>query len=245
MSVETLRQAPMARPSMSTWKRLRRVGHHGLRAATVLGIIAVAVVAIGFFRFTDMVGNLDTPRDSERFDAIVALTGGYQRIDRALELLEGGSGKRLLISGVNPQTSGTAIKRVTGANEKLFACCVDIGYQAIDTIGNANEAANWIRKNGFHKVLIVTNNYHIPRSLMELEAVSPDVEFTGYPVAHTDLRDETWLADPMAIRTLLTEYFKYALASARAYVGTKTSDGLRSGAPEPVPAAAATSAAVF
>lgn len=240
MSVETLRQTQMARPSRTVWRRLRRIGHHGLRAATVTLIVAVAVVAIGFFRFTDMVGNLPMPREDERFDAIIALTGGYQRIDRALELLESGTGPRLLISGVNPQTSGEAIKRATGANEELFACCVEIGYQALDTIGNANEASNWIRKNGFSKVLVVTNNYHIPRSLLELEAVSPDVTFTGYPVSHTDLRTETWLSDPMAIRTLLTEYFKYWLARARAYAGAETSDGLRGGMPEPIPAAAAT-----
>ena len=86
----------------------------------------------------------------------------------------------------------------------------------------------------------MTNNYHIPRSLLELEAVSPDVTFTGYPVSHTDLRTETWLSDPMAIRTLLTEYFKYWLARARAYAGAETSDGLRGGMPEPIPAAAAT-----
>ena len=46
----------------------------------------------------------------------------------------------------------------------------------------------------------------------------------------------------MAIRTLLTEYFKYWLARARAYAGAETSDGLRVGAPEPVPAATAASA---
>jgi len=239
MSVEIIRQAPMSRSSLTLLQRLRRIGHHVLRAATVMLVVAVALIAIGFFHFTDMVGNLETPGDGDRYDAIVALTGGYQRIDRALELLEGGAGTRLLISGVNPQTSGDAIKRATGANEELFACCVDIGYQALDTIGNANEASNWIRKNGFRTVLIVTNNYHIPRSLMELEAVSPDVTFTGYPVAHTDLRDETWLSDPMAIRTLLTEYFKYSLARARAYIGTETSDGLRVGAPEPIPASTA------
>jgi hypothetical protein len=54
------------------------------------------------------------------------------------------------------------------------------------------------------RVLVVTNNYHMPRSLMELSQASPEVTFVAYPVTHADLKTEAWLADPVALRTLFT-----------------------------------------
>ncbi|MGO7609535.1 YdcF family protein, partial [Rhizobium ruizarguesonis] len=76
-----------------------------------------------------------------------------------------GAGKRLLISGVHPTTTPAQIRTMTQGSADLFSCCVDIGYYAIDTIGNAEEASNWIHAKVYRSVLIVTNNYHMPRSL--------------------------------------------------------------------------------
>ncbi|MBW3096523.1 YdcF family protein [Pseudohoeflea coraliihabitans] len=239
MSYETVHEPPLPRTSTGPARRLRRGGRYTLFVLIALLAALLLATMVGFFRFTERVAHLPLPVDITSNEAIVALTGGYQRIDKALELLEDGVGQRLLISGVNPATSGAAIKKATGASERLFDCCVDIGYQAIDTIGNANEAANWIRKNGYRRVLVVTNNYHMPRSLLELAAVSPEVEFTGYPVSHTDLRTEDWISDPMAIQTLLTEYFKYALAQLRSLTGAVAGDGLRADLPEAGPAVTA------
>lgn len=241
MSVELVNRTPAPQTSRGFLVKLRRAGHYALKLAT-LGVIAlVAVLAIGFFRFTDRIANLPTPAPTASYEAIIALTGGYQRIDKAIELLRKGMGARLLISGVNPSTSPEALKKATGASDEMFACCVDIGYQAIDTIGNANEAANWIRKNSYRKVLVVTNNYHIPRSLMELASASPDVEFVGYPVILSDMRSEEWMTDPVAVRTLVTEYFKYALARLRSVVGHHDWDGLRAKMPEAGPTVVAAS----
>ena len=240
MSVETVPPdpAPAGAAKTDAIHRLRRVGHHGLRILTVAAIIGVALIAMGFFRFTDTIAELKATETTDEVDAIVALTGGYQRIDQALALLEKGIGKRLLISGVNPSTSGAALRRATGTKSATFECCVDIGYEALDTIGNANETAGWIRERGYSRILVVTNNYHIPRSLLELSQASPDVTFLAYPVTHTDLKNETWLSDPIALRTLFMEYAKYSLARLRHWSGAKTASGLRADAGGKTPAAA-------
>ena len=232
MSADTAQHEPAEPAAAKTdaIRRLRRVGHHGLRLFTIAAIVAVALIAMGFFRFTDTIAELKATEPSEQVDAIVALTGGYQRIDQALALLEKGVGQRLLISGVNPTTSGAALQRATGTKTATFACCVDIGYEALDTIGNANETAGWIRQRGYSRILVVTNNYHMPRSLLELSQASPDVTFLAYPVSHTDLKAETWLADPVALRTLFMEYAKYSLARLRSWSGAKTASGLRADA---------------
>lgn len=227
MSVETVQQSPVPIPGAAFIGRARRVGHYALRIATLAIIVAIAAAAIGFFRFTDKVAGMAAPSDTGSVEAIVVLTGGYQRIDQALDLLDQGVGTRLLISGVNPVTSSAELKRVTGASERLFACCVDMGYEALDTIGNANETASWIREKGYSTVLVVTNNYHMPRSLLELGEASPGITFLSYPVTHTDLRKDDWLTDPLAVRTLATEYVKYTVARFRNWAGASVASGLR------------------
>ena len=85
---------------------------------------------------------------------------------------------------------------------------------------------------------MVTNNYHMPRSLLELSQASPDVTFLAYPVTHTDLKTETWLSDPIALRTLFMEYAKYSLARLRYWSGAKPASGLRADAAGKQPMAA-------
>ena len=50
----------------------------------------------------------------------------------------------------------------------LADCCLDIGYLAQDTIGNAEETRAWAQAWGFRRIVVVTSNYHMPRSLLEL-----------------------------------------------------------------------------
>lgn len=196
------------------------------RLVLVLLLLLAAASVAGFLYFAETVAGLEVP-DDPRADAIVVLTGGYQRIDRAIGLLKEGAGERLLISGVNPTTSGNQIRRLTQSSSALFECCVDMGYDAMDTIGNANETARWISDHGFNRVLVVTNDYHMPRSLLELKLSDRRTEFVAYPVVNADLRNGNWLARPGILRALLSEYVKYSVARIRALAGARTSSGLR------------------
>jgi uncharacterized SAM-binding protein YcdF (DUF218 family) len=198
-----------------------------LRWGGMASILAIALIFGGFLRFADSVTTLKPPLDP-RADAIVVLTGGYQRIDQAVELLQKGAGKRLLISGVHPTTTPKQIRRMTQASPELFTCCVDVGYDALDTIGNAQEASNWIHQRGYKSVLVVTNNYHMPRSLAELAYVYAETQFIPYPVVNTDLKTSDWFTDPNAVRVMLAEYAKVLFAGARNLTGLGRHPGLRS-----------------
>ena len=198
-----------------------------LRWGGVVFVLAAALIFGGFLRFADSVTTLKPPLDP-RADAIVVLTGGYQRIDQAVELLQKGAGKRLLISGVHPTTTPKQIRRMTQASPELFSCCVDVGYDALDTIGNAQEASNWIHQRGYKSVLVVTNNYHMPRSLAELAYVDSETQFIPYPVVNTDLKTSNWFTDPNAMRVMLAEYVKVLFAGARNLTGLGRHPGLRS-----------------
>ncbi|MCF3641012.1 YdcF family protein [Rhizobium sp. TRM95111] len=189
-------------------------------------LLCLAIVVGGFLYFAETVASMQPP-DDPKADAIVVLTGGFQRIDQAIELLDKGVGQRLLISGVHPTTSSTQIRKFTQSSSSLFECCIDIGYDALDTIGNANETAKWISDHGYRHVLVVTNNYHMPRSLLELRRSDRKTDFISYPVVNSDLKSRNWLSEPMVMKTMLSEYMKYSLATLRDLTGTGWSTGLR------------------
>ena len=197
-----------------------------LRYGGMLVILSVAVLVAGFLIFADSVSNMRPP-ETVKADAIVVLTGGYQRIEQAIDLLKRGYGERLLISGVNPSTTAGQIRKATRTSPDLFDCCVDIGYAAIDTIGNANETAIWIRDKGYSSILVVTSNYHLSRSLMELRRSDPTTEFIGYPVVNADLKTRAWYSEPDAMRTMLAEYGKTVIAYVRGVTGWSRDQGLR------------------
>lgn len=197
-----------------------------IRIAILVFVVTAGAVFGGFLWFADSVATMRPP-EGARADAIIVLTGGYQRIDQAVGLLRDKVGKRLLISGVNPSTTRAQIRRMTQSSPDLFACCVDMGYKAIDTIGNANEAAGWIRDKGYTSIVVVTNNYHMHRSLHELRSASPDTEFIAYPVINSDLSRTNWFANPDVLRTMISEYAKFVVAALRDLTGIGKGNGLR------------------
>jgi uncharacterized SAM-binding protein YcdF (DUF218 family) len=191
---------------------------------SILFVLVLAAVAAGFLHFADVVSTM-VPPDNPKADAIVVLTGGSQRLVQAVQLLKSGAAERLLISGVHPATSSQQIRRMTQGSESLFKCCVDIGHQALDTNGNAYEAVSWIHAHGYRHVLVVTSNYHMPRSLYEFEVLDPQTDFIAYPVVNSDLKASNWLTNTQVLRMMVGEYLKLNAARLRNFLGLTLSRG--------------------
>jgi uncharacterized SAM-binding protein YcdF (DUF218 family) len=166
---------------------------------------------------------METPARTTKADAIIVLTGGQSRLEAALGLLKEGKADRLLISGVHPATGRNALRAATGSDTDLFSCCVDIDREALDTVGNAQESAKWLSEHRFGTVILVTNNYHMPRSLLEMHRLAGSVQFIPYPVVNTRLDHGRWMGEPAALRVLVTEYVKYLAAIARGIVPANVS----------------------
>ena len=125
-------------------------------------------------------------------DGIVVLTGGSSRVSDAMELLAGGYGKRLLISGVHPTNGVSDISRSLPDNQSLLDCCVDLDRSAVNTRSNAAETRRWVRERGFKSLIVVTSNYHMPRAIVELSHAMPDVTLIPFAVVGDKWRDEPW-----------------------------------------------------
>jgi uncharacterized SAM-binding protein YcdF (DUF218 family) len=176
-------------------------------------LLAVVLLFVGFLVF---VGALRRePTDPPRADGIAVLTGGWARIDEAMNLLAHGKGQRLLISGVYRDTSKAQLKRLATEGSQYFTCCVDLDHEAKNTIDNATETSQWAAEHHYRSVIVVTSNYHMPRALAELGRTMPGVELIPYAVVDKNLRLDNWWMHPGTTRLLLSEYLKYLPALAR------------------------------
>jgi uncharacterized SAM-binding protein YcdF (DUF218 family) len=178
-------------------------------------LLSVAAFVIGFALFSERVSRMGQPSEIQPADAIVVLTGGQARIEAALDLLQQNKGERLLISGVNAATSKVALRNAFDEENKLFDCCIDVGYAAKNTVENATETISWLRSHDYRTVILVTNNYHMARSLLELQRLDPRLIIQPYPVVNSDLSNGKWMLQQDVVRVLLAEYMKYLGAVSR------------------------------
>jgi uncharacterized SAM-binding protein YcdF (DUF218 family) len=141
-------------------------------------------------------------------EGIVVFTGGERRVEKGLELLEQKRADHLLISGVNPKVKKSEILAVNHEDEDL-AAKIDLGFSAQDTLGNADEAAQWVRHNQLQSLIVVTSNYHMPRALVHLGAELPDVALYPYPVVPAVFGERMWFLHGAPWHMIFTDYNKF------------------------------------
>ena len=185
-----------------------------VKVITGITTAALIVMAGGLAAFGTAVVEFGKGADASA-EGLVVLTGGEHRLAEASRLLVAGKGRRLLISGVNRQTSRDDIRRLSAIPAPLFDCCVDIGYAALDTVGNAEETRTWAAVWRFSHIGVVTSNYHMPRSLVELARAMPGVKLDAHGVPSRTVPAGDWWQTPNAARRVVTEYFKFLPAAAR------------------------------
>lgn len=171
----------------------------------ILSLIIV-VWALGFAAF---VIALPGPAGDEKTDAIVVLTGGPGRIQRGLDHLGRKEAKRMLVSGVDPAVRLTELAQLQDAPRHLFACCVDLGKEAVDTRSNAAEAARWLARRKYRSVRLVTTDWHMPRAAFELRR-----QVGEETLIVTDAVDSA-----PGFLSLFSEYNKYLLRRISAPIG--------------------------
>lgn len=179
----------------------------GLTALLVLAVIWAA----GLLAFAERVQRSTPAREPAAADGIVALTGAgsNDRIGAAMSLLEDGKGRRMLVSGVNREASREDIRVVSRAARRLYDCCVDLGFDAANTVGNARETQEWARAMRFNSLIVVTADYHMPRAMLELRGAMPNKRLAPYPVATSVLSARRWWRTTGGARLMVIEYSKY------------------------------------
>jgi len=133
-----------------------------------------ALVMIWLLGFAWFAAALPQPAPAKvRTDAIVVPTGGPGRIERGLTMLRAGAAQKLLVSGVDREVRPREFAVEYKVTPAEMACCVALGFAALDTRGNALETANWIKDGRYRSLRLVTSDWHMRRSAGELEEALP------------------------------------------------------------------------
>ena len=161
-------------------------------------LLASVIWAVGLVTFADRVERSTPARLPTKAQGVVALTGigSNERIGAGVVLLERGLAQRMLVSGVNREVSREDIRAVSRAVRRVYDCCIDLGFTAADTVGNARETSEWARAMRYDNLIVVTADYHMPRAMLELRSAMPQARLQAYPVATSVFNAHRWWRTP-------------------------------------------------
>lgn len=189
--------------------RDRRSGRFVLTALLVLLVVWTG----GLFLFAETIP--DAVEDPETHtDAIVVLTGGSGRLRAGIDLLLADRGDQLFVSGVYRGVEVTQLLAVLKQRAEDIEDRISIG-NAVDTIENAIETAAWMKENRYTSMRLVTAAYHMPRSLLEMHDMMPDVKIVPHPVFPDHVKQDEWWAWPGTAALTASEYNKFLVAWLR------------------------------
>lgn len=214
----------MASPGMSPSGRAT-AGRRSRRWLAWLGVPALLLLAWlgGLLAFVAaMPVAADAP--GRPTDAVIVLTGGSERLAEGIRLLSAGLGRKLLITGVGRDVDLAQLLQSLPPGDPrpdpaLAACCIALGHDAGNTLGNALETAGWMQEQGFRSLRLVTADYHMPRSLLEFRRAMPDIEILRQPVFPPQVMREQWWRWPGTTWLMIGEYHKLLAALLRAPLG--------------------------
>ena len=159
--------------------------------------------ALGFLWFAMA---LPQPAGDMRTDAVIVPTGSAGRIPHGLEVLEEGLAREMLVTGVDREVKPKEFAAEFDVSSKRMKCCVTLGFAAEDTSGNAEETAAWVREHRIKSLRLVTADWHMRRTAIELDRTLPDSILV--------VRDAVPSHPSMGL--LFLEYHKFLASSARA-----------------------------
>lgn len=184
---------------------------------TVLGAAAVVGWACGLLWFASTIPTTVADTTTHT-DAIVVLTGGSERIETGLALLDEGLAGQLFVSGVGePVKTGDLLPQTRNLRPELRDS-ITVGTAASNTPGNALETAAWAHAADVHSIRLVTAAYHMRRSLLEFHAAMPGVMIVPHAVFPPNVKTDWWRW-PGTASLIAREYTKFVVTWAAQRVG--------------------------
>ncbi len=141
-------------------------------------------------------------------DGIAVLTGGKGRISLGLDLFNKNKNLKLIISGVDKKVSDKSIIPYDLKNKGS----ITIDKESRSTYQNAKIINKWASKYKLQNVSIITSYYHMPRSMMLIQSLTPTINFYAYPV-EKKISNKISFRDKILYYFFLTEeYIKYLVS---------------------------------
>ena len=179
----------------------------------ILRLIAL-LLFIWLLGFIYFIYSIQTEVDEPKIkaDAVVVLTGGSNRLAIGFEILNKKLAKRMFISGVaNNVKIYELLNLYMQSPNHNNQYNIQLGKDAFNTISNAQETKAWIAKNNIKSIILVTANYHMPRSLFEFKRVIPEIAIISHSVISDHVKVKDWWYNPGTASLLFKEYNKYLI----------------------------------
>ena len=144
----------------------------------------------------------------------IVLTGGDNRVKKSLKIffqIEN-KNKNLFISGVGKGFNNKTLRKLTQKNpnyDKIIDCCIQIEGISRNTFSNAVESLKWVKSKKINSFVLLTNNYHMPRAMLEFKSIFKDIKITPYVFID---ENKIWWKTKV---NFISEYFKYKLTYLR------------------------------
>ncbi|MFZ9395002.1 MAG: YdcF family protein [Erythrobacter sp.] len=140
------------------------------------------------FGFVWFFATLPVPAGDVRTDAVIVPTGAAGRIQRGIHVLDRGWADRMLVSGVDLEVRPEEFAAEFGVSRRQMNCCIELGFAAVDTRGNAEEIAKWVDKRGVSSIRLVTSDWHMRRVAGELARTLPSTVTVVPDAVQSELR---------------------------------------------------------
>ena len=185
-----------------------------------VGLPLLAGVALWFFLLLDFLDKIpqESHRQLPKSQVIIVLTGSLGRIDHGIELFKQGVADRIFISGLSRDANTEQI--LAPLSEAQQKCCVGLGFSAPDTRGNAIESAAFVKQQGIRSLILVTADFHMPRSLFEFRRALPQTVIIPEPVLTKNHSNGQWWRNRQSLFLILREFHKYTRARVTAFLLT-------------------------
>lgn len=147
--------------------------------------LASALLSLIYFREWKRVKNIEMTSwtQSVSADCGVVLTGGPGRVREGFALLENGSIKKLIISGVNSQSQLRDIFPLLSFYTHVNESDVLLEKKSQTTYGNAQQSLALIEALQCRDIVLITSKLHMYRSSKTFKATVPDsVDIRLFPV---------------------------------------------------------------
>lgn len=156
-------------------------------------LIIFFIWALGFCWFLSQIISYEIKID-QKADAIIVLTGAKGRIEAGIKLLEDKKAEHLFISGVGQKALlkelGRHLDKISYEKIEKLEKSISLGHKANSTKENALETAQWLKEHNYKTVILVTSNYHMPRSLYLFQSLIPNLRIIPYSVVKNNISFE-------------------------------------------------------
>ena len=124
---------------------------------------------------------------------------------------------KILVSGTGKGFTKLTLKRNLNYdfNFKLIDCCIELDSISKNTFSNAIETQKWAKKNNVEEFILITSNYHMPRSILEFNNIMPNLKILPYPIKPEQHKVNEWLKSFETFSLVFIEYCKYIVSNIR------------------------------